>query len=73
MQVRAAKISDVEAIHSLITSYAELDKMLFRSREDIYENLQSFLVAEMDDKVLGCCAVQPCIRLPNKSVLLQGV
>ena len=58
MQIRDAKISDVDTICSLITSHAELDKMLFRSKADIYENLQSFLVAEIDGKVLGCCALQ---------------
>lgn len=32
--------------------------MLFRSMADIYENLQSFTVAELDGKVVGCCALQ---------------
>ena len=58
MNVRGAKISDAEAIYSLINYYAERDKMLFRSLADIYENLQSFTVAELDGNVLGCCALQ---------------
>ena len=58
MNVRSAKISDVEAISSLINSYAERDRMLFRSLADIYENLQAFTVAELDGKVVGCCALQ---------------
>lgn len=58
MEIREAKIPDVEAICSLITSHAELDKMLFRSKADIYENLQSFLVAEIDGNIVGCCALQ---------------
>lgn len=58
MKVRGAKISDVEAIYSLINSYAERDKMLFRSLADIYENLQAFSVAELDGSVVGCCALQ---------------
>jgi len=32
--------------------------MLFRSMADIYENLQSFSVAESDGKVVGCCSLQ---------------
>ncbi|RKY20873.1 MAG: GNAT family N-acetyltransferase, partial [Planctomycetota bacterium] len=36
MKVRIAKIPDVKAIYSLINSYAEQDKMLFRSMADIY-------------------------------------
>jgi len=59
MKIRGAKISDVKAIYSLINSYAERDKMLFRSMADIYENLQAFTVAELDGRVVGCCAQAP--------------
>ena len=58
MKVRSAKISDAKAIYALINSYAERDKMLFRSMADIYENLQAFTVAEVDGNVVGCCALQ---------------
>jgi len=58
MKVRSAKVSDVEAIHALINSYAERDEMLFRPLGDIYKNLQAFLVAELDGEVLGCCALE---------------
>ena len=58
MNVRDAKITDAEAINSLINYHAELDRMLFRSMADIYENLQSFIVVEADGEVLGCCALQ---------------
>ena len=58
MNVRHAKISDVPAIHALISSYAERDRMLFRSPADIYENLQTFSVAELDGRVVGCCALE---------------
>jgi amino-acid N-acetyltransferase len=58
MNIRNAKISDVRAIHTLIGSYAELDRMLFRSLADIYENLQTFIVAEIDGNVVGCCALE---------------
>jgi len=58
MEIRRAKISDVKAIYALINYYAERDRMLFRSLADIYENLQSFIVAEIDDSVVGCCALQ---------------
>lgn len=58
MNVRSAKISDAKGICSLINSYAERDKMLFRSLADIYENLQCFTVAEVDGAVVGCCALE---------------
>jgi len=58
MNIRSAKISDAEAIYALINFYAERDRMLFRPLDDIYENLQAFTVAELDGKVVGCCALQ---------------
>ena len=58
MNVRNATISDVKAIHALVSSYAERDQMLFRSVTDIYENLQKFLVAELDGAVVGCCSLE---------------
>jgi len=58
MNIRSAKISDAKGINSLISSYAERDRMLFRSMADIYENLQMFLVAEEEGAVLGCCALE---------------
>ncbi len=58
MNIRSAKISDAEAIYALINFYAERDRMLFRPLADIYENLQAFTVAELDGKVVGCCALQ---------------
>jgi amino-acid N-acetyltransferase len=58
MKIRSAKIEDAKAIHGLINSYAEQDKMLFRSLTDIYENLQTFIVAESDEIIVGCCGLQ---------------
>jgi amino-acid N-acetyltransferase len=42
----------------LINYYAEHDKMLFRSLAEIYENLQTFSVAEEGAVVIGCCALE---------------
>ena len=58
MEIRNAKIPDVKDIYSLIDYYGQQDKMLFRSMADIYENLQSFSVAEVDGAVAGCCQLQ---------------
>jgi amino-acid N-acetyltransferase len=32
--------------------------MLFRSLANIYENLQTFTVAELEGRLLGCCALE---------------
>jgi amino-acid N-acetyltransferase len=58
MEIRSAKISDVKAIHALVSSYAERDRMLFCSMADIYEKLQTFSVAEADGSMIGCCALE---------------
>ncbi len=58
MKIRTAKISDVNAIYALINHYAERDRMLFRSMADIYENLQTFFIADASGAVAGCCALQ---------------
>lgn len=58
MNVRNAKISDARTISALINCYAEHDKMLFRSLAEIYETLQAFLVAEVDEAVVGCCSLE---------------
>ncbi len=58
MEIHSAKISDVKAIHALISSYAERDRMLFCSMADIYEKLQTFSVAVVDGSVVGCCALE---------------
>ena len=58
MTLRDANIADAKAIHALVTYYAEFDRMLFRSMGDIYENLQTFKVAQEEGRVVGCCALQ---------------
>jgi len=59
MLIRNAKISDVKSICALISYYAELDRMLFRSMADLYQDIQTFLVVEDDfGKVVGCCSLQ---------------
>jgi amino-acid N-acetyltransferase len=58
MKVRSATVADARIICSLINYYAEHDKMLFRSLAEVYENLQTFLVAERERQVIGCCALE---------------
>ena len=58
MKVRNAKMADAKAIYSLISCYAERDKMLFRSLASIYEDIQTFSVAEADGQIIGCCSLQ---------------
>jgi len=58
MEIRNARIPDAKVICKLINYYAEHDKMLFRPLAEVYENLQTFWVVELDGVVVGCCALE---------------
>lgn len=53
MNVRKARVQDVEQIYKLIEHYAKEGKLLIRTPASLYENLLSFYVAEEDGKVVG--------------------
>jgi amino-acid N-acetyltransferase len=57
MKIRPAKVTDVKTMHSLIGYYAERKEMLPRPINDLYENIQEFVVAEDKKKVIACCAL----------------
>ena len=57
MIIRNAKVADAKQIHAIISDFAGLDRMLFRSMANIYENIQTFIVAEDDGRVVGCVAL----------------
>lgn len=57
MNIRNAQVDDVNVIHELISEYAQRERMLFRPPADIYENLQTFRVAEDAGRAIGCCAL----------------
>lgn len=53
IKYRKAKMTDVEAIHGLITKYAKEGLMLARSRSSLYECLREFTVVEDDGQLIG--------------------
>lgn len=57
MKIRKATILDVQALRSLINSYAQEGKMLSRSLSELYENIRDFSVAETEGEIIGCCAL----------------
>jgi amino-acid N-acetyltransferase len=57
MILRQAKVTDVKSIQALIAHYAEKKEMLPRSLNDIYENIQEYVVFEDKKKIAGCCAL----------------
>lgn len=56
MKVRPATVADVPVIHALIKSHADRGKMVLRPLDELYANLHTYLVCELDGKVVGCAA-----------------
>lgn len=57
VNLRKARMSDVESIHQLINEYAARGLMLPRSRSMLYENLREFTVLEEAGKYIGSGAL----------------
>jgi len=55
--VRSAAAGDVESIYRLLKPFAETDIILERSRDNIFQHLQEFLVAEYDGDLAGVVCV----------------
>jgi len=53
VRLRKARITDVEAIHALISHYANKGLMLARPRALLYESIREFCVAEEKGQVVG--------------------
>ncbi|WMW21424.1 N-acetyltransferase [Methanolobus mangrovi] len=58
MIIRKATVNDIPGIKSIIDLYAKQEKMLPRSLSELYEFTRSFYVCEMDNDIVGCCALQ---------------
>ena len=56
--IRKAKYNDVESIQNLICIFSETGKVLFRSLDEIKENVSSFWVYEKNDQLIGVCSLK---------------
>ena len=57
IKTRQAVLPDVEQVHAIIQPYAVEGTLLPRSVAEISENVRDFIVAEEDDRILGCGAL----------------
>ncbi|OIO67534.1 MAG: GNAT family N-acetyltransferase [Zetaproteobacteria bacterium CG1_02_53_45] len=53
IRVRSASVDDVEGIYTLLKPFAEQNIILDRDRDNIFQHLQEFLVAEYDGDLAG--------------------
>ncbi len=51
---RKATLDDVETLYQLIEGYAKQGIMLPRSRDALARQIATFVVAEVDDRIVGC-------------------
>lgn len=55
--VRPARTSDVASIRTLVDTYVEDRRVLSKATVTLYEDVQEFWVAVLDDRVVGCGAL----------------
>jgi len=60
--IRKAKFKDIKAIHVLLQAYGTKGELLPRPLSELYDHMRDFsvYVDEVEDKVIGCCALQIC-------------
>lgn len=57
LHVRAAQTRDVNSIRALVGHYTEDGRLLAKAPVTLYEDVQEFVVAEVDGRVVGCGAL----------------
>lgn len=62
MTIRKAKLTDVKAIHNILSTYAARGILLGRSLSDLYTQIRDFFVVEegSDRRVVGACCLRIC-------------
>ena len=56
--IRKAKYYDAESIQNLIRIFSETGQVLFRSLDEIRENITDFRVYEKDGQIVGVCSLK---------------
>ena len=54
VSVRKASVDDIEKLYEIIQGYAKQGIMLPRSREMLQDQIDTFVVAELDGLLIGC-------------------
>ena len=55
--VRPARTADVRAIRELVDTYSRDGRLLSKATVTLFEDIQEFLIAELDGEVVGCGAL----------------
>jgi amino-acid N-acetyltransferase len=55
--IRQARTSDVRAVRDLVDMYAPGGRLLAKNTVTLYEDVQEFTVAQVNDQIVGCGAL----------------
>ncbi|HWR25361.1 MAG TPA: N-acetyltransferase [Methanosarcina sp.] len=55
--IRKARVNDVVLMKQIISSYSKDELMLARSLSEMYENIRDYYVYEINEEIVGCCAL----------------
>jgi amino-acid N-acetyltransferase len=55
--IRPARTTDIKAIRQIIDMYTLQRRLLAKETVTLYEDVQEFVVAELDGKIIGCGAL----------------
>ena len=57
IRIRMAEADDVDAMHALLLPYSEKNIVLPRTKDNVFQHLQEFVVAEFDGELVGVVAL----------------
>ena len=57
VRVRKATVDDVDRILGLVNGYADQGLMLPKTPFKVYKNLQNYMIAEENGRIVGCAAL----------------
>jgi len=57
LNIRQARTSDVRAVRDLVDIYSPDGRLLSKNTVTLYEDVQEFIVAEIDNQIVGCGAL----------------
>lgn len=60
MEIRRARLCDINMIHQLISENAQKNLMLPRALSELYEHLRDYVVAVENKEVIGVCGLSIC-------------
>ena len=64
-RIRQAKKKDTQALYNLAKHGARSDALIARSRQQIDQSINDFIVYEIDDSIIGCAALRKYTDQPN--------